>query len=195
MSTPIDSTYIVAIYWQLWVTPCLTMNQMTLGWCIAQTSFKLSSLQRTLLVLKYMMERVELWGCERLLSVWWEFTPSMGRDSLTCFLKSIRYRRGWVPEEVPASNSVGGSSWFRDVTFESSLKRKTGSTFQLVCRAIRCHFVRPHHFEWQTPFAWIFGWVGLVLENQIGIHTSKGANSIRHSRGGCTFQRIYPKFS
>ena len=45
--------------------------------------------------------------------------------------------------EVPASNSansVGGSSWFGDVAFGSSLKRKTGSIFQLVCRAIRCHF-------------------------------------------------------
>ena len=56
---------------------------MTSGWCIAQTNFKLSSLRRTLLALKYIMKRVELWGCERLLSVWWEFTPSIGRDSLS----------------------------------------------------------------------------------------------------------------
>ena len=33
--------------------------------------------------------------------------------------------------------------------------------------------------------------VSLALENQvIGIHTSKGTNSIGNSRGGCTFQHI-----
>ena len=50
---------------------------------------------------------------------------------------------GWVSEEVPASNSVGGSSWFRDVASESSLKSRTGSIFKLVCRAIRCGFKTP----------------------------------------------------